>query len=356
MKRWLALLLSAGMLLALCGCQPENPATEPDDDGTSSTTTTTVTTTTTTKPAPVRYYNFLTGENSLTTNTASRPVAVMICNDSKARPQKGIAQADLYIESETEAGISRIMAVFAHNSTIPDELGAVRSARTHYVKMADALDAIIVHAGGSVLAKELINSSAMPDMDYCGADSKAFWRDPTLRKTKGYDHSLITGHDKLVERINKKNYRKNTTAKAPFLFGAKTGSAAATTLDVKLSASQNISFQYDEASGTYLKFNGKTGSSKQKAHTDEDGTQIATANVIVMLANRYNEDATHVTFTLDSGKGFLFTGGTAREIGWKRTDSQLSFTEQNGDALAVATGKTYICLISDSYRKNVVYS
>lgn len=350
MKRWLSLLLCVSFLLALCGCDQ----TDPTDTPSSTSSATTTTNTTTTKPAPVRYYNFLTGENSLTTNTASRPVAVMICNDSKARPQKGIAQADLYIESETEAGISRIMAVFAHNSSIPKELGAVRSARTHYVKIADALDAIIVHAGGSVLAKELINSSKMPDLDYCGADGKAFWRDPVLRKTKGYDHSLITGHDKLVERINKKNYRKETTAKAPFLFGAKKGSDAATTVDVKLSASQNISFSYDSASDTYLKFNGK--SSNAKAHKDEDGTQIATANVIVMLANRYNEDATHVTFTLDSGKGFLFTGGTAREIGWKRTDSQLSFTEQNGEALAVAAGKTYICLISDSYRKNVVYN
>lgn len=348
-KQWIAAAVSFGLLVALCGCgssTPEGPSGS-TGSGTGSTATAAPTT-----EAP-RDYNYLTGENSLIAGSTTRPVAVMIANDSRARPQKGIDKADLYLESETEAGISRIMAVFANRESLPDELGPVRSARTHYVRMADALDAVLIHAGGSPKAKERIRLDSVPEIDACGADGKAFWRDAVLRKTNGYDHSLITSRAKATGRWDKKKYRTQTTTKAPFSFGDKQGSAAATGLQVKLSASQTINFTYDSARKVYLKGNGKLENAKP--HTAEDGTQIYAQNVIVMFASRFKEDASHVTFELDNGSGLLLTGGTAREIKWTRTDSQLSYRETDGTPLTVATGKTYICLCSSAYRSGTVY-
>lgn len=350
MKRWSAGLTALVLLFAVCGCQPAQPEETPT---TTTTTTTTTEATTTTTAAPKKDYNFLTGTDSLPVGATGRPVAVMIANDSRARPQRGIAQADLFVEAETEAGISRIMAVFASKENLPEEFGPVRSARTHFVRMADALDAVLVHAGGSPKAKTLISSSQMPEIDFCGPDSGSFWRDSALRKANGLDHSLVTSQKKIAARIKEKGYRTNTTANAPFSFGEVTGSKAAGTVQVKLSASQNVRFSYDSKAGVYLKQN---GSSNAKAHKDEDGTQISAANVIVMYAKRYNEDSSHISFELDSGSALLATGGKAREIRWKRTDSQLSFTETDGSSAKLATGKTYICLVSTSYQKNTVCS
>lgn len=53
----------------------------------------------------------------------------MIGNNDKSRPQHGLDQADLYVEAETEGGITRIMAVFANAARVPSQLGPVRSAR-----------------------------------------------------------------------------------------------------------------------------------------------------------------------------------------------------------------------------------
>lgn len=345
MKRWIALLTALVLALSLCGCSEA----QPEEESTTKKTTTTTAATTVTTEAVKKDYNFLTGEQSLPEGASGRPVAVMIANDAKARPQRGISQADLFVEAETEGGIPRVMAVFASKESLPKEFGPIRSARTHFVRMADALDAVLIHAGGSPKAKALIKSSQMPVLDFCGADGSAFWRDSALRKKNGLDHSLVSSRAKAIARIEKKGLRQETTVKAPFAFGSVSGSKAAGTVTVKLSASQNARFTYDSKRNVYLK---ETGRNTISAHKDEDGTQIYASNVIVMYARRFNEDSSHVTFELGSGKALLATGGKAREIRWSRTDSQLSFTETDGSAAQLATGKTYICLISSSYESN----
>ena len=82
-----------------------------------------------------------------------RPVAIMIGNNDRSRPQINIDKADMYMEAETEGGITRIMAVFAGNSRVPNTIGPIRSARTPFIKSAESLDSIYVHAGGSKTGK-----------------------------------------------------------------------------------------------------------------------------------------------------------------------------------------------------------
>ena len=56
------------------------------------------------------------------------PVAVVkIDNVNPARPQWGISAADMIFVEEVEAGLTRIAAVY--NSTLPNKVGPVRSAR-----------------------------------------------------------------------------------------------------------------------------------------------------------------------------------------------------------------------------------
>lgn len=347
MKRFLAGFAAILMMIACCGCAANEPEEIP------STTTTTTTQTTTTTKAPVKDYNFLTGETNLVKGATTRPVAVMINNLGKVRPQRGIDKADLYVEAETEGGITRIMAVFASQETLPDELGPIRSARTHFVRIADALDTIYVHAGGSPKAKALIKSTNLAEIDFCGADGGAFWRDSELRKKNGLEHSLLSNRKKISSRIEKRGYRTNYSAKAPFSFGEVAGSKAASKVQIKVSASQNVRFEYDAAKGVYLKYAGKKNLTP---HNSYKGGQLSAANVVVMFAKRFKEDASHVTFELDNGTALLASGGTAREIKWSRTDSQLSFTEADGSSAKFATGKTYICLVHSGYKDDTVCS
>ena len=89
----------------------------------------------------------------------TRPVGVMIGNNSTSRPQHGIDKADLYVEAETEGGITRILALFANAERIPAQLGPVRSARSPFVTIAQAMDIVYAHAGGSTPALDTLKRS-----------------------------------------------------------------------------------------------------------------------------------------------------------------------------------------------------
>src|SRR3989344_1193710 len=61
-----------------------------------------------------------------------RPLAVMIENHIEARPQSGIASADVIYEAVAEGGITRFMALFYCNLS-DIQVGPVRSARTYFL-------------------------------------------------------------------------------------------------------------------------------------------------------------------------------------------------------------------------------
>src|SRR5690348_9771369 len=56
-----------------------------------------------------------------------RPAITVKINNTDARPQAGIDQADVVYEEVVEGGITRLAAIF--NSHAPDKVGPVRSVR-----------------------------------------------------------------------------------------------------------------------------------------------------------------------------------------------------------------------------------
>lgn len=341
MFRFSALLLCAVLLCSLIGCGGgEQPL---------STEQTAATTVPTTTAPPVRYMNLLTGEQNLET-PQNRPVAFMIGNSgySGYLQQKNIDKADFYMESETEGGITRIMAVFGSIENVPDEIGPVRSARTHFVKMAKALDAVYGHVGGSTLGKQLIRTLGVTDLDSLTQVSKE------LRGTSNggwVEHVKVFPLTKVKDAISKRNIATTTATKSPYAFGNKKGDGVGNAVQVAMSGSYYSSFTYDAEKGLYVKHRGNLTT---PTHTAYDGDPIAVNNVIVMYGNRFQEDSSHISFTLANGTGTLLTGGTSREIKWSRTDNQLTFTETDGTPLTVAVGKTYVLLTSTAYKSKTV--
>lgn len=325
---------------------------------TTTTAATTVATTTTEKVENTAYYNRLTGEYDNAAGPESRPFAIMVANDKyKARPQVGLSKADMYVEAETEGGITRIMAVFSDASRLPEQIAPVRSARTPFVKMAQSLDAIYAHAGGSQAADALLSdlekSGKINRLNALGSNGNAFYRDQALRQERDLEHSLSARGSGVVERIAYRKFR-TTSSVAPFTF-SKTDKVengdVCNQITVKLSGADTCSFKYDADSNKYVKYFGKI--SENKPHKDTDGNGIEVTNVVVMYDKKYTEDAYHISFTLQSGNGLLCSGGKVREIQWKRTESGLSFTE-NGAEASFLPGKTYICLVSDGLKRDTV--
>ena len=341
-------LLAALMIAGLAGCG--ETTTTDVSVASAAPTTTAATTTESAEPDPATL-NPLTGLDNMNGEVNARMVGVVIGNNWKSRPQVNVDKADMYLEMETEGGITRLLAVFASASRLPDKIGPVRSARTPSVKMAKALDLVYCHAGGSTTGKAEIRSLDVADLDGL-SDSVTFWRDQELMSSKGMEYSMMTSGENVAARIGATGFRAENATTVPFVFGDKTGTGAGKTAIVKVSSSQTVKFTYDSATGLYTKANLTDGAFE--THVSSDGNPIEVSNVVVLYARKYMENATTCDFDFDAGDGVLISGGVSRPMSYTWSTSALSFTEEDGTPLQVATGKTYICIVNTALEDDTV--
>jgi hypothetical protein len=89
---------------------------------------------------------------------ARRPIVVRIPNDPSARPQSGLAQADVVFEMPVEGGLTRYAVVF--HSQEADKVGPIRSARLSDLQTTPMLRGILVHVGAQTQTLERIGDAA----------------------------------------------------------------------------------------------------------------------------------------------------------------------------------------------------
>lgn len=349
--RLLIAVLAFGMLLALVACGDPDASTP---DASDPVTTTTAAPTTTTQPEPEFGINPLTGKEDMDTDN-NRPIAIVVSDESSSLVQVGIEEADMYFEAETEGGIPRMLCIFSSVDRVPDAIGPVRSARPHFVKMVKALDAIYGHVGGSPPGLKAIRDLGVKDIEDAGI------KHSTLVNSSNYSWNRTAfTKEKVLSVVKSKKYATTTKTQSPFQFGDKAGTGTANTVDIKISASYHMAFTYKADKGVYQKHRNNVSSAIHKSAT---GGTVEVSNVIVMLDNRFvdktgaeTSSKTLYNFDLNSGSGYLASGGTVREIKWKRTNNQLSYYEADGTTpLTVAEGKTYIALISKEYKNETKF-
>lgn len=346
MKKGIALLLVLALLCGLTACAPAS-----DEPATDSATTTTAGTT-----VPPKGYNALTGENNMT-GDSTRPVAVMITNEPGIiGKQYGVDKADFYMETEAEGGIARMMAVFASADRIPDKLGPIRSGRTPFIATAHALGAVYVYSGATSYVLNVIKTT--PNFNsITNTDGVTLWRDSYLSKHANVSwNNLITGGDKLAARMQKSKISDQAIKEIPFVFGEKTGDTPATTVQLKSTASTNVTFIYDAETGLYGKNNGKAASCKPQKSLE--GNQIKVSNVLILHAEKFVEHKdnryTWYNFKTGEGTGYLISNGTARQIKYNRSTDSLSIMEMDGSKAQFATGKTYMFLTDKTLSDSLV--
>lgn len=350
-KRALALCLAVWVMVSLgaCGGKPEpEPDPEPEEK-------------TDVVPAPEPEpepepdvpagVNPLTGLPMEPEYENNRPIAIMLNNLKAAQPQLGISRADIIYEVPVEGGITRMLCLYQTVEGV-DILGSVRSARPYFVELALGHDAIYVHAGGSQEAYSNLRSWKVDHMDGVrgGEDAKIFWRDPDRRRNNGYEHSLITSGEKILEYLDKGKLETEhadgwNCLQAFKEDGTPAGGEAAEHIRVRFSGYKTGTFDYDAASGKYLA--GQYG----KEHMDGGtGDQVSATNVLVLKTSiAVLDDVGRLRVqTTGEGEGLYFCGGRAVPIRWSRTDrnSAFSYTLEDGSALALGQGNSYVCILS----------
>lgn len=338
--RLTAAALAAILVFSLAACGKKN---DPDVESSAPTTSEEDIPITTGKPIQ-NGFNMLTGKSDMTT-ASNRPIAYVVTDEDSKHIQLNLEDADFYFESETEAGIPRILAVFSGFDRVPDEIGPVRSARPHFAKFASAIDAIYCHIGGSKSGLSTIQEYDVDDVYNAEQISQV------LKNSQNYSwNRKVFPKTKVFNEITRRGYKLTTDYAGPYQFGTKDGTTPATTVDVKISASYRMAFTYDAERGVYQKHR---NSLSTPVHTTHTGGTIEVSNVIVMYDNRFTDpkDAKRVDFDLKAGSGILATAGKSRDIQWKVVDGALKYFEADGTTpLTVAEGKTFVCLTSDTFK------
>src|SRR4051812_22578053 len=169
-----SVLLPGAVILVAClifaACTTTKPKAAPRATGTTTASTPAPTTTPPPPPAPVVWP--LTGVP--TTALVNRPaLAVKIENSIDARPQTGLNAADMVWEEVVEGGITRYVAVF--NSTIPPEIGPVRSVRPMDPAIAVPLHGVLAFSGGAGWILNLVKQSGAQTLSQ-DAGNAGFYR------------------------------------------------------------------------------------------------------------------------------------------------------------------------------------
>jgi len=306
--------------------------------------------------------NYLTGNMNLPRDMVGmRPYCVSVNNLSGSWPHYGISQADIVLEIETEGGITRLMCLFADTREVP-LIGSVRSLRDQFIEVIYPLDPIIVHIGTSIYADR-----ALAENNLCTLDGNEMpsiiWIDRVRMQTYSSEHCKFTSGKLIDEGIKKANFdtKSSSTIKTYFNFaqpGEKVvltgGDAAAIKFEFGRDGKTiyDGDFRYDEASGTYLKF--QRGQAQIDAGNNDK--QLAFENVLVMFANITvkNSSMTDVDYQ-QGGEGYYFSGGRYEKVTWSKGNysSNFEFKKADGSDLVVNTGTTFFGFVKNENQKTL---
>ena len=288
-----------------------------------------------------------------------RPYAVMINNIKVASPQSGLSAADILYEVLVEYGITRFMAVFEAQDALAattERIGSIRSARHYYVNLANELDAVYVHFGGTTFAYDKIKSDNTTDVDGImgGLAGHAFTRDESIQAP----HNVFLNFSVMLNEVLKSSLRSEWEKDKLFQFYEEdtvpTDGKKADKVTIQFSESVRPYLIYDKESGEYIRYQFGV------LHTDPNNDQPLTfKNIIVQYAKHAPKSNEYITIELDDteGDGYYITNGIAIPIVWKRneTPNECHYYDLEGNELSINIGKTYIAIYPDDYRGGVIF-
>ena len=303
-------------------------------------------------PVP-KNQNLLTGIGDLSKDAiGKRPVAVMINNVEPALPQYGITQADVIFEIPVEGDLTRLMALYADYTKMPD-ICAIRSCRYYYPAIAKGFDAFYVHWGMDPSVVGYVDSLKMNRYDGTANTGGLFGRD-SARKQAGY----ATEHTGVFKGTQFATVAQSSGVRTDLL-KEKTGTAfqfcdmgtvvtptgeACKVLDVRFGGAK-AKLTYNTETGTYFKeINGKP-------HVDgKTGEQLSFTNVFVLETSiSVRDEVGHKKLDWagsSSAKGYYISNGVVQKIHWSKANgnesSYLKFYNESGKELVINRGKSYI--------------
>lgn len=291
----------------------------------------------------------------------TRPIAVMIPNESNALPHYSLSEASILYEANVEGRMTRLLAVYEDWSGL-EKIGNIRSLRTYFAYWAFEWDAFIVHSGQPFFVDDLL---AEPDTQTINednySDSAAFFRD----ETRPRPHNAYATGQGILNAVNNNGYSlsyRGLTEQNHFRFAPKAapntmeqyGSDAKSAVYIDMSGCYPLTrcyFDYNEQDGLYYRSQHLSSGSDGPHMDAATGQQLAFKNILVQNV-KYEELgegylAFHCHDTTEDG--WFFTNGRGIHVTWEKSEDYgaTKFYDDYGNEIILNTGKTMICIIED---------
>ncbi len=266
-------------------------------------------------------------------------VSIKIDNDnSDARPQTGIEQADVVWDEVVEGESTRFLAMF--QSQTPEVVGPVRSVRLTDPLIVWPVGGVFAYSGGAKYAVDGIKQAPLKLIDESAAGS-AMFRDSSRKPP----HNLYARPADLFGMGGQ-------PAPPPALFDYSptpiTAGVAVASVHISFSSREFApTYTWDGGSGTWLR------STSAGPFMAKSGKQIAPTNVIVLpaaYANGVGQIGAEAQL-VGQGAVKVFTNGLEIDGTWSRADKaqRIEFKDAAGRPILLTPGSTWVELPDVTY-------
>lgn len=282
-----------------------------------------------------------------------RPLHVRIGNDPDARPQSGLADAELVYEEISEGWwVTRLTAVYLAND--PKVIGPIRSSRLVNLELAPQFDAALVHSGASDPIRWMLSQSDIVNLDEYFNPEPYFYI-----QGRSWRNRLWTGADRIRKYLRKKGWEKAVPLKGFTFSPDPPQGKPATYIHIPYPPkTSDLEYRYDPATQTYLRF------VMGEPHRDaETGRQLSAANVIVQYAEHQKTDivedalgATAIKIVLKGeGKVQVFRDGVMIEGIWRREKRKemTQYLDRGGKPIPLKPGNSWIEIVPLDFKIEV---
>ena len=289
-----------------------------------------------------------------------RPRAGKIDNAPLARPQYGLAPADMVFELLAEGNITRFAAMFQRQD--PGVVGPVRSARFSDRYTTPMVRGALAYSGASTEITALIRQDAR-DGRYLDLDANDWGPTYYIDPSRPSPHGTFTTGALLRGAANTAGGTAPVAVPrwgflaraegAPYA-GGMLGSVSATSLTVPYRADRAlVTYRYDAATRSYARWQ-NANSVPVRTIDAASGAPVAAKTVVVVYTDLFDsglrDSVGSVVFDMrltGTGPVTIFRNGLRQEGTWSRPTvfDAFAFSNRIGERILLAPGQTWIHII-----------
>lgn len=276
-----------------------------------------------------------------------RPMVIKVQNlPRNSRPQWGLSLADIVFEYYTEEGTTRFAGVWYGSNA--DMVGPIRSGRFIDGDIVRGYKAVF--AFGSAYEAEMtrfLDSDFASRLVIEGSSTPLTRYDPN-----GFNYLMVNTADLNTYATKKGLTGKQDLNGMSFKLETPAGGQPGTQVYVRYSSAIYNRWDYDPASGTYLRFSDTADASnspEQYAQLSDRLTNqpIAADNVVFLYVTHelYSPGIYDILFS-GSGGAYAFRDGQIYKLKWQRNATDVvSLSNPDGSAFAFKPGNTWFQVI-----------